>query len=310
MNHQLVLQDDVFEELWAQYAARAEHYVAMMAEQELLEYRAAAADAPLLLMSILYDDCLTRGRPLLSGGIRYLGGTLEAYGFVNAADSLTAIRRLVYEEKAVPPAELLAALEGNFAGQEALRAALLACPKYGNDDDEADAMARQVHRHICQATAAACPAGLDYYLVVHINNHTNTILGRSTGASADGRPRGQFMANANNPMSGMDTSGMTAMLNSLLKMDTDIHAGVVQNLKLAKEMFAQHRPQTEALLKAYFAHGGAQLMLNVLGRRDLENALRHPRQYANLIVRVGGFSARYIDLAPDVQQEILKRTMH
>ncbi|MDP3179674.1 MAG: pyruvate formate lyase family protein, partial [Spirochaetaceae bacterium] len=122
-----------FEELWDDYAARVERFVGALAEQERIEYEVAGSEAAFLFLSALYDDCVGRGLPLLSGGVRYLGGTIESYGDTNAADSLIAIRKLVFEEKRLSLSELVGACDGDFAGREDLRRLLLEAPKYGND---------------------------------------------------------------------------------------------------------------------------------------------------------------------------------
>ena len=278
-----------------------------LALQERIEYDVTGDEASLLYLSMLYDDCVERGKPLLSGGVRYLGGTMESYGNVNTADSLTAIKSVVYDRGLVTIDELKAALAANFEGFEDLRRLLLDCPKYGNDDDEADAMAVRVHEQVCaSANAQAEKVGLHTYKVVVINNSMNTTMGVLTGASADGRGACEPMANGNNPAGGRDVSGVTAML---MKLDPSIHAGAVQNMKFTTEMFNKYREKTKALLAAYFKKG-QQAMLNILNRGDLEDALVHPEKYPDLIVRVGGFAARFIELDRDVQREIVSRTLY
>ena len=147
-------------------------------------------------------------------------------------------------------------------------------------------------------------------MVVVINNQANTVLGRHTGASADGREAFRFMANANNPSGGMDKNGITAMFNSLVKLDTSIHAGAVQNMKFSREMFTKMQDKLEALLNTYFEIGGSQVMINVLNKDDLAAAMKEPDKYSNLIVRVGGFSARFVELPKDVQLEVFNRTLY
>ena len=108
----------------------------------------------------------------------------------------------------------------------------------------------------------------------------------------------------------MDKCGVTAMLNSLVKLRPDFHAGSVQNMRFGREMFQSLLPKTKGLLAAYFANGGTQCMITVLNRGDLERAMEDPEKYQNLIVRVGGFSARFVDLSKDVQLELLSRNLY
>lgn len=162
---------------------------------------------------------------MFSGGIRYLGGTVETYGNINTADSLTAIREVVYDKKLITPMQLLEALDADFEGYEGIRELLVNVPKYGNDNAQADEMAVMVHEHICNTVRNQIrKVNLHSYLVVVINNSANTTLGQYTAASADGRGKGVYMANANNPWSGNDKKGLTAMLNSLVKLRPDLHA--------------------------------------------------------------------------------------
>ncbi|HYF76661.1 MAG TPA: pyruvate formate lyase family protein [Symbiobacteriaceae bacterium] len=300
-----------FDQLWEAYKQQVEFYVEMMAEQEALEYRVAGSEAPFLLTSMLYDDCIGRGRGIFSGGIRYLGGTIETYGNTNTADSLTAIKQVVFDQKALTLPELVKVLDANFAGHETVRRQLLAAPKYGNDDSVADAMAVAIHEHVCNHVRKQRErTDLHSYLVVIINNSANTVLGKNAAASADGRKARESMANANNPAPGADKKGVTAMLNSLVKLDPSLHAGAVQNMKFSREMFGARRPQLEALLDTYFAQGGAQAMITVVSRGELEAAMREPEKYQNLFVRVGGFSARFVRMEPEVQREVLARTLY
>ncbi len=302
---------DSFDQLWHAYTQQVEHFVALMARQQKIEYDVAGREASFLYLSMLYDDCITRGEAMFSGGVRHLGGTLETYGNTNTADSLTAVRRLVYEEGRLSVSELMAALDVDFEGHSRIRGLLHRAPKYGNDDDEADAMLVRVHEHVCNATRRqAAEVGLDSYLVVNINNSANTLMGRRTAASADGRRALTPMNNGNNPSSGNDRKGVTAFLNSIVKPPSHIHAGAVQNMKFSPELFGRHRSKLEALLSTYFEEGGAQAMITVVNRDDLERALENPSAYAHIFVRVGGFSARFVDLPRDVQQEILERALY
>lgn len=300
-----------FHDLWNAYKKQVEHYVRIMAEHEALEYKVAGETAPFLYLSMLYDDCLDKGKGIFSGGIKYLGGTLETYGNSNTADSLFAIKKLIYDERIISKGELIQALDANFEGHENLRNQLKNVTKYGNDDDEADKMLIKVHNHVCNYVRDQKDrVGLHSYLVVIINNSANTLMGRSTSASADGRSAFISMNNGNTPTSGNDKNGITALLNSLVKPSTEIHAGAVQNMKFSRDMFYEKRNQLKALLKTYFDNGGPQAMITVVNKHDLEKAIENPNDYQHIFVRVGGFSARFVELSRDVQLDILNRTLY
>lgn len=306
------LQDfNSFDELFEALKNQLTYFIEILADHEELEYAVSGQTAPYLYLSMLYDDCLERGKGIFAGGIRYLGGSLESYGIVNAADSLTAIKQLVYEKRLLSPGNLLEALKNNFEGFDKERRLMVDCPKYGNDDPAADTMLVELHEFICNTIRdQRNRTSLDWYLNVTINNSQNTTLGRWVGASADGRKAGAAMANANTPAGGNDKKGITALVNSIVKPSPAIHAGSVQNMRFGRDFFFTDRQKFESILNTYFAKGGSQAMITVINRGDLEKALVEPEKYKDLFVRVGGFSARYVDLPKDVQLEILSRVTY
>ena len=300
-----------FEGLFNSYKKQVAYYVEQLAFQEKLEYDIAAQSANYLYFSMLYDDCIEQGKAIFEGGVRYLGGTLETYGNTNTADSLTAIKNLVYTKKLFSLEKLKNILKANFNTYEKERRLMLDAPKYGNDNEEADTMKVAIDEHVGHtARNMAEKVGLHSYLIVNINNNANSTMGMHTTASPDGRKAYTYMANANSATGGADKTGLTAYLNSIVKPKTNIHAGAVQNLKLSKDLLTSHRGKTEILLNTYFNNGGAQCMINCLGKEDLQNAMKSPEKYSNLIVRVGGFSARFVELDKETQLEILNRTLY
>lgn len=300
-----------FDELMAAYDRQLDEQVAALAEAQAIIYRVTGEEAVFPFLSLLYDDCLARGLPLLRGGVRYLGGTLETYGNNTAADALYAIRHAVYETGRLRPEELLDCLKGDFAGCERQRHLLLNLPKFGNDQDEADAFNLYFNRSVLtRIRFHAADVGLHTYQAVLINNYMHVAFGRTTAASADGRKTGDPLSNGYQPGAGNDKNGLTALLNSMAKLDPALHAGAVHNLKFSREMFSHHLRETSALLRAYFGIGGTQAMLTVTSRGELEDAMRHPERYAHLMVRIGGYSERFINLPPDIQMDIINRTLY
>lgn len=300
-----------FEAFYDAYKEQLRRYFRVLALQQQMEYDICAREGAFLYISMLMEDCLERGKALCDGGARYLGGTLETYGNINTANSLFAIKDVVFDRKLLSAKRLMDALQANFQGYEAERRLLQQAHKYGNDYADVDALAADLHGFVCNTVRdLKSITRLHSYLVVIINNEANTILGRFTAASADGRMAWEPMANANNPAGGTDVNGVTAMLNSLVKLRTDIHAGAVQNMAFSREFFQKNREKLKAVLMTYFRCGGQQAMINVLGRGDLLAAMEHPEAYQSLMVRVGGFSARFVTLSPDVQREIASRTLY
>ncbi|KGE18750.1 pyruvate formate lyase family protein [Paenibacillus wynnii] len=300
-----------FEELLEAYKKQVDFFVAAMAEQEALEYKIAGENSPYLYLSMLYDSCVERNKGIFSGGIKYLGGTLESYGNMNTADSLTAIKTMVYDRQSWTLPQLVQMLDADFQGYDAERIQLLNCAKYGNDDHLADSMAEEVHKHVClSARSQSSRVGLASYLVVVINNSANTDMGGWTAASADGRKSREPMGNGNAPVGGRDKNGITAALNSMSKLTPSIHAGAVHNLKFSPDLFKGGATIVRTLLDTYFQKGGTQAMITVVNRNELEQAMVEPEKYSHIFVRVGGFSARFVELKREVQLEILSRTLH
>ncbi len=302
---------DTFEKLMDAYQKQVTYFTEIAARHQRLVYDTVRENGAMLLMSLLMDDCVARARPLVSCGVRYLAGTYETYGNTTVADSLTAIREVVYTKKLFSLRELVEILDADFKGFEAVRRLLLDCPKFGNDDPAADEMARRVNTQVFEAAARQARAqGLSSYLVVMINNGANVDLGKNTLATADGRFAGTFLSNGNNPMAGMDRCGLTAMLRSLASTPMELTAGTAQNLKLSRSLFLKHPDVVRDLIRTAFDLGILSLNISVLDRGEMEDAMVHPERHRNLFVRVGGFSARFVSLDPGTQADMLARALY
>lgn len=300
-----------YEEFYEQYKVMLAYYIDAQADFELYQYKKTGELHPYMYVSMLYDGCIESGKSIFDGGCKSYNGTLEVYGYVNAADSLASIKKLVYDDKSLTASQLMACLSDNFFECEFERKLMLDVPKYGNDETFVDDIAVDLHGYINQTTKDCAPLyALDSFLTVYINNAQNTTLARWVGATPDGRKAGTAMANANNPAPGQDKSGVTAMLNSLLKLPTNDNAGMVQNIRFSKELIDNSKVKVHRLVDNYFERGGAQAMITVIGKEDLKKAIETPEAYKDLIVRVGGFSARFVELQKDVQKEIYERVTY
>ena len=300
-----------FEELWRRYDKQLRGEVERIAWHKYQNYIVAGEQADFLYTSLLMHDCIERGKALLEGGVRYLNAASEVFGIISAADSFSAIKKCVFDEKRFTMSELVKMLAADFEGYEEERKILQAAPKYGNDDDFADEMALRVFNHIADMTKEAGEnTGLNKYMIVSVNNSMSAEWGEYCMASADGRKKGSAMSNGNGASIGCDKNGLTALLNSMSKFDCTKHVGVINNIRFSKEMFTSSFEKIKMLLETFYNNNGVQTNIAVVGRDDLQNAMIYPEKYQNLIVRIGGFSARFVELNPVVQKEILERTTY
>lgn len=300
-----------FEDFYDQYKALLNYYFDLSVYCQKHSYEVMNQEVSFLFVSILMDDCLARQKALLDGGVEILGGTNETYGNINASDALYVIKTLVYDQKKYSLDQLNEAALVNFKGYEALHKEILRLGKYGNDIEDVDEMANDLYEYVAKGIRTrGIEQGMDYYLIVISNNQTNTDWGHQTDASLDGRLRGVYMNPANNPQGFAATSGPTAVLNSLSRFNAKYHGGSVQNIKFTPRMMHEDKEKVKLLFKTYFERGGCQLMVTVVDRGQLEDAQKHPEKYPDLIVRVAGYSAVFVNLTRDVQDELLSRTLY
>lgn len=302
---------NTFEKLYGQYKALLNYYFDLSVKAQFYSYEAMGQEVSFLFTSLLMDDCIERGKALLDGGVRYLGGTNETYGNINTSDALSAIKHFVYDTGTYTLPQLCEAAKANFAGYEKIRTDLWNYDKYGNDIAAIDDFANEFFEFVASGIRdRGIAAGMQYYLIVISNNQLNTEWGRRTAASLDGRYSGTFMNPANNPQGGASRRGPTAVLNSLARFDAGLHGGSVQNIKFAKPFFNENKEMIKTLFKVYFKRGGCHVMVTVIDKDVLEKARKSPDEYRDLIVRVSGFSAVFVDLEPDVQDELMSRVMY
>ncbi len=300
-----------FDELYDQYKELLDYYFTLSVEAQTYSYQIMNEQVSFLYTSILMDDCIGREKALLDGGVEILGGTNEIYGSINASDALYAIKELVYESKKYTLEQLNEAALHDFVGYETIQRDLLDVAKYGNDDAGCDEMANDLYEYIAKGIRQkGIDENLGYYLIVISNNQTNTDWGHETDASLDGRKRGVYMNPANNPQGGAAKSGPTACLNSLAKFKAKYHGGSVQNMKFTPRMMHDDKEKVKALFDTYFKKGGCQLMVTCVDHGVLEDAQKHPENYPDLIVRVAGYSAIFVNLTPDIQAELLSRELY
>lgn len=268
--------------------------------------------APKPLMSIMYEGCMKNGKDVSSGGAMYnFGPGVVWSGLATYADSMAAIKKLVFDEKKYTLQELNEGLKADFANNDRMRTDCLNAPKYGNDDDYADLIAAD----LINFTEAEHRKYKTLYSVLShgtLSISNNTPFGQMTGASANGRKAWTPLSDGISPTQGADFKGPTAIIKSISKMSNDsMNIGMVHNFKIMSGLL--DTPEGEesliTLLKTACHLGNGEMQFNYLDNNTLIEAQKHPEQYRDLIVRVAGYSAFFVELCKDVQDEIISRTM-
>ena len=269
-----------------------------------------AANVSKLWKSIYTGDCISRGMHMDEGGAVYNYGVIETAGASAVADSFAAIDKLVFQEKRISREELEAAIASDFVGHEATKHLLLQAPKYGNDDPLADGYMvrildffwnyigqfRSVRGGIFTGACSLLSSGIGY--------------GMGTWAMPDGRNKGEELGNTIGPRTGADKNGLTAMLNSVMKLPLQKGiGGTTVNVLIPQPMMATQKGKDSiaAVMTAFMMNGGQFAQVTTAALEDMKDAKIHPEKHQNLIVRVGGYSAPYIELGEEIQDEVIKR---
>lgn len=267
---------------------------------------------PTPFASTLFSGCMEKGMDVACGGTVYNNAPCNVAGVATVTDSLIAIKKAVFEDKIITLPQFAAALAANYEGYEELRQYVLQCPKFGNDIDEADAIyARLINAFIdnCRHHGKNSLGGAFQPGLYTVEDHSK--MGCFTGALPDGRLAKTAMSNAVCPVQGADVNGPTAVINSILKARVgDAANGMVMDLKFHPAFFEKksHRDALKSLLITYFGRGGLEVQINVVDRATLLDAQNHPELYPDLVVRVSGFSAYFVNLWKTTQDEIIART--
>ncbi|MBE5780287.1 MAG: hypothetical protein E7328_00475 [Clostridiales bacterium] len=261
------------------------------------------------LLSTMVSDCIARGRCIHAGGARYHDYGASLVGIPNAADSLYAIKEAVFERGICTAEELIAACAANFEGCEVLRKKLIALPKYGQECAEADALAARISTDLSKVYRGYVNRFGGRGKFVLLSFQYSPLVGSLTGATPDGRLHGVPAAQSVTPQSMSMTKGITAAINSTVTQPFDLFAGGASTMWDLDPSWADQNV-VKALFTTFFEQGGQMFQGNILNVDDLVRAQQHPDEYPNLIVRVGGYSARFIWLDKDLQDDIISRLHH
>ena len=303
-----------FEDVVKAYETQVEYFVQMMTKSLNGIEEIHAKYGQHIYCSMLLDGCLERGLDCTCGGAKYDFAGVQGVGMIDVADSLTAIKKLVFDDKKIAMDVLLEGMRTNFEHSEVLHQILLnKAPKYGNDIDEADHMANYVGKQYCDCVRKYHTLNNGDYRPGLFCLSSNTPLGKQVCALPSGRLSGVPLADGGvSPKHGMDVLGPTASSKSVSKVDHALASnGVNFNLKFMPTILKtdSDRQKLIDLIRTYFSLDGMHIQFNILSSEKLLEAQKNPQKYRSLVVRVAGYSAFFVELDKDIQDEIISRTM-
>lgn len=269
---------------------------------------------PRPFLSCCIKNCIETGKDLTQGGAKYnIGPVITGIGLAVVANSLEAVKKLVFEDKVCTMKELSQALHANWEGYEDLREKAKACPKYGNDNDEVDAIATEISNHFYQAVHPYKDIYGAHFLTAFMGISNYIPMGRVLGATPCGRKNGEPSSEGVSPYVGTDTSTPLAAMMSASKVNQEEHSGgTLLNLRINPELAETKRGQANlgAMVQSLFSMGGFHVQFNCIKSETLRAAQEHPEDYKDLLVRVAGYSTQFVNLSKSMQDAIIARTEH
>ena len=277
--------------------------VELIAERELF---------PDVFRSALMKDGVKVGKDMFSKRFAFENGAvLGAVGGVNTGNALYAIKKLVFDEKKYTMAELLKALDADWEGFEEMRADFKEQPKYGNNIEEVDNMVAEIYKlHGDTCLSLPCAYG-DTLKPNAISISAHQPGGACTGATADGRKGGDILADASlSPDHGTDKNGPLAVFMSAMKVPQDAYQGTLMNMKIMPDNMKTEEDlkKLSSMIRTYLTHGGKHIQFNVVNQEEMLDAKIHPQDHDELVVRVAGYSAYFVRLTSQIQDEVIHRT--
>ncbi len=262
-------------------------------------------------ISAMLDGCMEKGKDYVCGGARYNLSSITGYGFATLTNSLFNIKKAVYDEQQVSLKDLIEILNSNFEGEEPLRKKLAEqYDKWGNDKEEIDSFACRLWNLFTREVAKYSPKREGRYSAGAYSMGVHVMEGFITRPTADGRKTFEPISNSLSPVNGSEKNGITAALNSVAKLNYEFAAnGVAVNVRIHPQNLEKEENLEKFyyLLKTYFEKGGMQIQPTVVSTETLRDAQTHPEKYQDLIVKVGGYNATYVDLGVPIQNEIMNR---
>ncbi|MCM0647833.1 glycyl radical protein [Clostridium swellfunianum] len=300
-----------YEQLFEAYKKQINHFIEIKMRGNRVIERLYATMMPVPFLSVVTDDCISRGKDYNAGGARYNTNYIQGVGIGTITDCLTAIKYQVFDKKNITMTELMEAMSSNFEGYEdVFNLVKNKTPKYGNDDDYADSIMREIFEAYYNTVEGRKNTRGGYYKINMLPTTCHVYFGSVMGASANGRKAHTPLSEGISPEKGADTNGPTAVVKSAAKMDHLKTGGTLLNQKFTPSVVEGENglDNMASLVRAYFTMDGHHIQFNVIDKAVLIEAQKNPDQYSDLIVRVAGYSDYFNNLDRVLQNEIIERT--
>ena len=273
--------------------------------------RMFAKNSPATFLSVVIEDCISKGKDYNNGGPRYNTNYIRCTGLGTVTDSLSTLKKHVFEDKTVSMDELLKAVRKNFEGEEILRQTILNnTPFYGNDEDYADDIALRVYNDLFEAIDGKPNTKGESFHLNMLSTTCHVYFGKVMGATPNGRLAHKSISDGTSPSHGADTNGPSAVIKSLTKLDHTKSGGTLLNQRFLPSLLKRDQDimKLGSLIRTYFALGGHHIQFNIVDTATLYAAQENPEDYKDLLVRMAGYSDYFSDMNADLQQEVIDRT--
>ena len=302
-----------FEELFEAFNTQLKYFTEIKLRGNNIIEQLYARFMPVPFLSLIIDDCIANGKDYNAGGAKYNTSYIQGVGLGSLTDNLTSIKYNVFDKKKTSMKELLEAIDANFDGKEELRYDLIyETPKYGNDDDYADAQTLKIFDAFYESINGKPTARGGVFRINLLPTTSHVYFGSVINAMPDGRKASEPLSEGISPVQGADRKGPTAVIKSAAKIDHIKTGGSLLNQKFSPSFFDDEEGISKftSLIRSYFKMDGHHIQFNVVNAETLKEAQKQPEKYEDLIVRVAGYSDYFNDLGEDLQNEIIKRTEH
>jgi formate C-acetyltransferase len=300
-----------YEQLYAAFLEQLNFIVETKVRVSNYIDRMFAKYVPAPFLSVLIEDCISKGRDYYDGGPRYNTNYIQCTGLATTVDSLSAFKKHVFDDQTFTIKRVLDAISADFADDEFLRQTMInKTPFFGNDDDDADDIALQVYADLLTAIDGRPNVKGETFHLNMLSTTCHIYFGKMMGATPNGRLAGKSISDGTSPSHGADTRGPSAVIRSLTKLDHSMSGGTLLNQRFLPSLLKRDEDiiRLGQLIRSYFTLGGHHIQFNVVDTATLRAAQQAPEDYRDLLVRMAGYSDYFNDMNVDFQQEVIERT--